>query len=125
MLGRLLSTVSLQMVLVVLSYSASADSSDDAQLNIDQLISKAKEIASYNLKDPYSAQFRSLEFHETKGRGIICGEINAKNVYGAYVGFRPFVWSPGDSKALVLDPTSNAPDNILFRALSGLCQPGR
>ena len=40
--------------------------------------------------DPSSAQWRDLYL-----RGIVlCGEVNAKNAYGAYVGFRRFFAAP-------------------------------
>ena len=54
------------------------------------------------LKDPGSAQFRGMFL--SHGREItptsvvhpitLCGEINAKNAYGGYVGFRRFVARP-------------------------------
>lgn len=69
-------------------------------------IAFAKEKAAYDLKDPSSAQFRDL-YAITRGLGddTVCGEINAKNSYGAYVGFRKFyVYSNG--KYLISDPDS-------------------
>jgi len=38
------------------------------------------------LKDPFSAQFQNVR-HEGLG---ICGQVNAKNALGGYVGFRNF-----------------------------------
>lgn len=61
-------------------------------------VSIAKEKAANSLKDPASAQFRNL-FAISRGTGDdkVCGEINAKNSYGGYVGFRMFyVSSDGD-----------------------------
>jgi len=58
----------------------------------------AKEAAAKLLKDPSTAQFRNLTFHE-KSRAI-CGEINGKNSYGGYVGFRPFAYV--DGRAIVM-----------------------
>lgn len=46
-------------------------------------------LAAATLKDPASAQFRNVELKA--GGTILCGEINAKNSFGGYVGFRPFV----------------------------------
>lgn len=47
-----------------------------------------------NFKDPSSAQFRwtpikdsAVEFDSQ----FYCGQVNAKNSYGAYVGFTPFL----------------------------------
>ena len=41
------------------------------------------------LKDPDSAQFRELR----EVSGGVCGEYNAKNAMGGYVGYRPFKWA--------------------------------
>jgi len=43
-----------------------------------------------DLRDPWSAQFRNLRVLES---GLICGEVNAKNAYGAYTGFEGFTAS--------------------------------
>lgn len=42
------------------------------------------------LRDPGSAQIRDLRFVNGKGGETLCGEVNAKNAYGGYVGFKPF-----------------------------------
>lgn len=44
------------------------------------------------LKDPSSAQLRNVKaFELSNGQGrAICGEVNGKNSFGGYVGFRPF-----------------------------------
>lgn len=49
------------------------------------------------MKDPESAQFRNLEVK----RGGLCGEVNARNGFGGYVGFREFVFD--DEGAVVRD----------------------
>ena len=41
------------------------------------------------LKDSGSAQFRQLRMNA--GASALCGEVNAKNSFGGFVGFRPFV----------------------------------
>lgn len=41
------------------------------------------------LKDPDSAQFRNLRV--VSGGAALCGEVNAKNSYGGYTGFKSFV----------------------------------
>ena len=46
----------------------------------------AKEVAARELIDPSSAQFRDLKVRDD----VVCGEINAKNRMGAYVGFKRF-----------------------------------
>jgi len=48
---------------------------------------------SRNLKDPSSVQVRNLRLVNTPNGPLGCGQMNAKNSYGAYVGFRRFVAS--------------------------------
>lgn len=57
------------------------------------LVAKAKRTIVRDLKDPESAKFRDLGIYKsTTGKGgvTVCGEMNAKNAYGAYVGYRKF-----------------------------------
>ena len=42
------------------------------------------------LKDGDSARFRNMRYGALQ-KGGVCGEVNAKNSYGGYVGFAPFV----------------------------------
>jgi hypothetical protein len=46
-----------------------------------------REIISDQMKDPFSAQFKN----ETVGKDAVCGEVNSKNAYGAYVGFKRYI----------------------------------
>ncbi|MCU4623464.1 hypothetical protein KTJ54_15365 [Acinetobacter radioresistens] len=46
-----------------------------------------KEVVSSTLKDPDSAEFRNVKGY--------CGEVNAKNSFGGYVGFKRFYVSNG------------------------------
>ncbi len=43
--------------------------------------------------DPVATQIRRLRPSE-KYEGTICGEVNTKNQYGGYVGFKPFRYLP-------------------------------
>lgn len=55
------------------------------------LINKAKQGIKYQLKDPTSVLFRDVRVvTNTEGKKTVCGEVNAKNTYGGYVGFKPF-----------------------------------
>lgn len=52
----------------------------------------AADRVSQRLKDPSSAQFRNLTYHNINGFAhVVCGEVNAKNAMGGYAGFRPFI----------------------------------
>lgn len=56
--------------------------------SLAKLLARTKEAMTGYLRDPSSGQYRLLR----PGRaGGICGEVNGKNAYGAYVGFKRFV----------------------------------
>jgi hypothetical protein len=57
---------------------------------------------SDKLTDPTSAQIRKLA-RSTKD-GIVCGEVNAKNGFGGYVGFVPFTAGVILPRALIVMP---------------------
>lgn len=44
------------------------------------------------LSDPSSAQFRTVHLGASEVRPVaVCGEVNAKNQFGGYVGYRRFM----------------------------------
>ena len=64
----------------------------------DAQLTAAKTAAAYDLKDPGSAQFRNIRGIQAtaetgKSATYICGEVNARNSFGGYVGFTPFVYN--------------------------------
>ena len=71
--------------------------------------SKAKDAVAKALLDPTSAEFRNIAVRNEH----VCGEVNAKNSMGAYVGFRRFVVSASDWSAQI-DPQFDYSD--LFEA---------
>lgn len=72
--------------LIVLAFLA-ASATTLAATDDSQLIRKAKQNVTSEFKDPDSAKFRNIRVI----RGSVCGEVNAKNSYGGYVGYRRFV----------------------------------
>lgn len=72
------------------------------------------------LKDPESARFRNLRaFMQGNGLMAVCGEVNAKNSYGGYIGFQPFT---ATIKGAVLP---DGPRDIGGRAaIQVSCEPG-
>lgn len=54
-------------------------------------VAKAKAVVTKDFKDPEGARYRNLGvYRDTQGMQTLCGEVNAKNSYGAYVGYRSF-----------------------------------
>lgn len=61
-----------------------------AQLSASQ-VERAKRQLVQSFKDPDSAKYRNIRTYRTgMGDQIVCGEVNGKNSFGAYVGYKPF-----------------------------------
>lgn len=90
------------------STSITESSSTSIRESVDkEIIEEAMAAVSKDLKDPSSAQFRNVRI---KG-GHVCGEVNAKNAMGGYVGFQRFSWY------------ISTPDSVSFPSdTSTLCQ---
>lgn len=64
-----------------------------------------KEYVKENLKDPESVKFRNVN------NG--CGELNAKNSFGGYIGFKRFLVKPQTLEIIIEDQD----DNVAFEPL--------
>ena len=55
-------------------------------------VAQAKRVLTDNFRDPGAAKYRDLAvYRQLDGKTIaLCGEVNAKNAYGAYTGFSSF-----------------------------------
>jgi len=61
----------------------------------EKAIELAQKEVSADMKDPESAKFRYMRFIQQGEKdgvvgGFVCGNVNAKNSYGAYAGYSPF-----------------------------------
>lgn len=75
------------------------------------------------MRDPASVQFRDVR----AGRQTLCGEINAKNGFGGYVGFRRFIatFAPGDGPSMDFgpaDPVSQSDYQDLIKIDAMACE---
>jgi hypothetical protein len=61
-------------------------------------------------KDPISIQLRNLAIKNREGSPAVCGELNAKNGFGGYVGFSPFFYIQGAQQVGLLDTSMASPD---------------
>ncbi len=71
---------------------------------LEKTIAAAQVAAKKDLKDPDSARFQNLRIAEYDGGNVVCGEINAKNSYGGYVGYKRF--AAGTSGATIHNASS-------------------
>lgn len=79
-----------------------------------ETIVAAERAVRRELKDPDAAQFRDMRANYTEEFGVVaCGQVNAKNDFGGYTGFRRFVSS---GKSVILEGRDKVAD-----AWSGAC----
>jgi len=90
-----------------------------SKLNDIEFAKWAKAQLERPLKDPGSVQYRDTHvFRELEGRGrYLCGEINPKNSYGAYVGFQRF-WVGEDGDIRFMGDGDGEYSPSLFGALA-------
>ncbi|GEO83052.1 hypothetical protein ROR02_31830 [Pararhodospirillum oryzae] len=57
----------------------------------NKTVSKAIDSLRDLMKDPESVRVKGVRVVDFAGGKVVCGEFNAKNGYGAYTGYKPFV----------------------------------
>ena len=83
----------------------------------EKTIAAAQDAAKKTLKDPDSAKFQNIRMMDYDGGKVLCGEINAKNSYGGYVGYKRFV--AGTSAATIFS-TSTKYQNVNDASNAGI-----
>ena len=70
-------------------------------------VKEAEDAVARQLRDPESAQFRDVKYFQR----YVCGEVNAKNGMGGYVGFTRFIYDQ-ENKTAKIDPGDGMGDEI-------------
>jgi len=89
-----------KLVLLICILSVSVIINADSTEADAKLIEKVKEFITKDFKDPDSAKFRDIIVVRKKKKDgtmseNVCGAVNGKNSYGAYVGYKVFYYSDG------------------------------
>ena len=79
----------------------------------EEIIKLAQESVKGELKDPDSANFRNEKIIRNEKGLYVCGEVNAKNSYGGYVGFMPYFSSVVGSSNLMTNDEHSAANFIV------------
>lgn len=88
---------------------------------------------SKSFPDPSSLQWRNLQ---RVGVGGVCGEVNGKNLFGAYTGFRRFhalvldgaaagIFDATDAELSSPDPATQARAKIAREHVVDMCDPAK
>lgn len=80
---RVLLAIAVCMALAGCSKSPAEKAKNDAAMKEIKTQRFAREMVSGHLKDPESAEFRN--------QSGLCGEVNSKNSFGGYGGYRRFI----------------------------------
>lgn len=84
----------------------------DAKNKEFTLIGIGKNAVRSRLKDPKSAEFKNIYVFVGKNNvPVICGQVNSKNSFGAYVGFQRFV-TAGSSELTFLQSDADDFDSV-------------
>ncbi|TKI02661.1 hypothetical protein [Martelella alba] len=112
------------LVLLIVSFWLTAcgqENNDPTQLGKKSVMSA--------LKDPGSADFRNLHYYvKTQNKdgttvGFVCGEVNAKNSFGAYTGFKKFMVPAGVGvkKAVASDAIIESDNGFVLTLIENSC----
>lgn len=85
------------------------------------LLEKIRQASAKKLRDPYSAHFDHMKRGirtNVKGKPteVVCGLVNAKNAYGAYVGLQPFIYFVADGD-FQIQRAGDAADAVVMPAM--------
>ncbi|MFZ6759448.1 hypothetical protein ACO0K9_19765 [Undibacterium sp. Ji50W] len=100
------------------------------QKRLAEFVKKAEDILTKDFKDPLGAQFTDLKIVESPFQ-VLCGQVNGKNSYGAYVGSKSFyvqfMGSTVDSR--IVELPKKAADKGVYEAemnlLNAICKGGK
>lgn len=99
--------------LIAVSVHARAEAVDD-----ESLMESTKQTVADTLKDPSSAQFKSVVVYNGGKQRTVCGEVNGKNSYGGYVGFKKFYKYENSPNVVV-----KKGDAIMDQLIDLVCKP--
>lgn len=86
--------ITLSMAFLISGHAVAQVVDDTASLVDQHKLKNVISNLSKDLKDPSSLQIRNLHESKSQPQNILCGEYNAKNSFGGYVGYSKFIASP-------------------------------
>ena len=92
---------------IAMSACSKSDPNAAPEMPEKELIEQAKTQIRDSLRDPDSAKFRNMRWETKESLVLLCGEVNAKNAFGAYAGYEPFhAVQPGLIEKARYDPSA-------------------
>jgi hypothetical protein len=111
-------TLGLAAALFVLALACAGNKAFGSQESNAVFAKRAKAVIEAGLKDPSSVQYKDLAVYRSADSSdrALCGSLNAKNSYGAYVGFKRF-WVDAKGNVRFEGPDESEYPPELFSAL--------
>lgn len=100
---------------------ARAKEKEDEEL----MISIAPYLIRLLLKDPDSAQFKGIFASQKSGLPVACGQVNARNSFGGYTGWKLFVTLPIKEMGLIDDGSRDFARQYNTLCIGGTEQPSK
>ncbi len=93
--------------LILPAVAAQTATAPKKQVKEAPIVVEARDAVKRSLKDPFSAVFQNVQARSTVNlRGepmeVVCGEVNAKNAYGGYIGFARWIFDSKTRSAYVM-----------------------
>jgi hypothetical protein len=85
----------------------------------DSRVIEAKRAIDALLHDPFSARYYEVTVVQFETRTYVCGTVNSKNAFGAYVGRRPFIHLVGSGPLWIANNTDESNVTHLRVCVSG------
>lgn len=111
----------LSLMIAVLIFPGTAEAQSKPSTVPPSIMSALKTAAAKKLRDPYTARFENVtRTTRPNVRGqptdIVCGYVNAKNLYGAFAGPEPFIYFVADGDFQIARP-GDAADAVTMPAM--------
>ncbi|MEO1313215.1 MAG: hypothetical protein AAFV27_04990 [Pseudomonadota bacterium] len=85
------SVLTLFLLLIISACVATTPTSSTPVAGAPTMIEAGRTHLTYDFKDPSSAVFRHERMYRLgNGDFAVCGQVNGKNSFGAYIGFQPY-----------------------------------
>lgn len=113
------------LLFILITVHQIAQSQGASSITNSAFVTAAKEELTRDFLDPDAARFRNLYLIMDKVRAL-CGEVNAKNKFGAYSGFRPFYALDRESGEIGTGIAPEDPSDTVFTTIyRGSCSGKR
>jgi hypothetical protein len=104
--------VALMLLMSVVGVTACSPDPDQT------LINRAEQSVKQQLNDPDSAEFSEIKIVGPSPIETVCGRVNAKNLFGGYVGYRRFYFYASTGASVIESALNARAFNVMWELCS-------